>query len=97
MSPGCFPAVFDGIGEVWFDGCAQKRDTIVTLVRHGRWCVFRHQRPYISTQPSGWLRRSLDFEAGSTRSAEPSGTLPQLVRLGSVSMEHELGGIVAGS
>ena len=44
---------------------AQKRETIVTLVRHGRWCVFRHQRPSIS---DAWrLRRFFGFEAGSQR------------------------------
>jgi hypothetical protein len=26
MSPVCFRPVFDGIREVWFDGCAIKRD-----------------------------------------------------------------------
>jgi hypothetical protein len=51
MSPVCFRPAFDGIGEVWFDSCA-KGEIIVTLVRHGRWCVFRHQRLSIST---AWL------------------------------------------
>ena len=26
MSPVCFRPAFDGIGEVWFDGCAKERN-----------------------------------------------------------------------
>jgi hypothetical protein len=26
MSPACFRPAFDGIGEVWLDGCAKKRN-----------------------------------------------------------------------
>jgi len=54
-SPVCFRPAFDEIGEVWFDGCA-KGEIIVTLVRHGRWCVFRHQRLSISTV---WLAETV--------------------------------------
>jgi hypothetical protein len=57
MSLVCFRPVFDEIGEVWFDGRA-KGEIIVTLVRHGRWCVFRHQRLSIST---AWRLRRLLF------------------------------------
>ena len=62
MSPACFRPAFDVIGEIWFDGCAQKREIRYAGSPRALVCV-QTPAPFYFQLP-GWLRRFLILRPG---------------------------------